>query len=61
MKKVYQKHGFTVYEDKEGRIEGSYKFGVWRPDESPSTLDSADYVADNLQECKDFIEHDGED
>lgn len=68
MKRIETRRGFGIYErsDKEIR-RGIDELGcvlslyeVYLPGESPDTLDAAERDADNLQECRDFIDSYGE-
>ena len=65
MKKVRTHRGFSVYErsdqelrralDKLGCILPRYE--VYLPEESPNTMDAAEWDSDSMDECIEFINH----
>ena len=56
MKKVKMEKGYAFYEATNGSENDGYKFALYLPGESPYSLDSPEFQADNLQELSDFIE-----
>ena len=65
MKKVRTYKGFSIYEhsdeelrralDKMGCILPRYE--VYLPEESPDTMDAAEWDSDSMDECISFIDH----
>lgn len=64
MKKVETYKGFGIYERTDAELKRSIdelgcilpRFEVYLPGESPDAFDAAEWDADALQECHDFID-----
>ena len=64
MKKVETYKGFGIYERPDEEIQRGIdelgcilsRYEVYLPGESPDAFDAAEWDADDLQECRDFID-----
>lgn len=65
MQCIETRRGFGVYERSDKEIRRGInelgcvlsRYEVYLPGQSPDTLDAAEWDADDLQECRDFIDN----
>jgi len=65
MKKVRTHRGFSVYERSDQELRRALdrlgcilpRYEVYLPEESPDTMDDAEWDSDSMDECIEFINH----
>ena len=63
MNKIETYKEFGIYEKSDKELKREFeagmipsKYGVYLPGESPTALDAAEWEADGIQECRDFVD-----